>query len=242
MADKPVVGRITGLDVGRGKDWSVVTQVHQVESCSACDGRVAQLNRLSEERRTEWTRAELAEADLATAKRTIKSLELAVKLAEATEEGIRRFIAGEPLRVSTGIDGTTTYGYGDLDNNGYWQYPVPDRIREGARHYNARMQSYARRVQAQKREIRRINAGLRRQFELIRELQRTNSLAWERYALARVRTSPMTRVERWRASFDRWRYRSIGRLMGRHYGQLTRDATDRAYQRGLRDGAQDKQR
>jgi hypothetical protein len=29
-----------------------------------------------------------------------------------------------PYGVSTGICGSTTYGYGELDNNGYWQYPL----------------------------------------------------------------------------------------------------------------------
>ena len=31
---------------------------------------------------------------------------------------------GFQLNASTGICGTITYGYGRLDNNGYWQFPV----------------------------------------------------------------------------------------------------------------------
>lgn len=43
-------------------------------------------------------------------------------------EGIRRWITGEKLQISTGICGSTTYGYGDLDSLGYWQYPVSEAL------------------------------------------------------------------------------------------------------------------
>jgi hypothetical protein len=43
-------------------------------------------------------------------------------------EGIRRFLRGEQVGVSTGICDSTTYGYGTLDPNGYWQYPVPPAL------------------------------------------------------------------------------------------------------------------
>lgn len=44
-----------------------------------------------------------------------------------------RFVArlllrfGKEPHVSTGIDGSTTMGYGILDFNGFWQYPLTDR-------------------------------------------------------------------------------------------------------------------
>jgi hypothetical protein len=42
-----------------------------------------------------------------------------------TLEGIRRFLAGEKVGVSTGIDDSLTYGYGRLDEFGFWEFPVP---------------------------------------------------------------------------------------------------------------------
>ena len=36
------------------------------------------------------------------------------------------FFFGVRPKASTGIDGETTYGYGKLDNNGYWQYMLWD--------------------------------------------------------------------------------------------------------------------
>lgn len=38
---------------------------------------------------------------------------------------LKRWMSGEQLGCSTGIDGEPTYGYGELDNNGFWQVPVP---------------------------------------------------------------------------------------------------------------------
>lgn len=42
------------------------------------------------------------------------------------DEFIGRLIqlTGRRPNVSTGICGSITYGYGRLDNNGYWQFPV----------------------------------------------------------------------------------------------------------------------
>lgn len=37
-----------------------------------------------------------------------------------------RFSAGERPRCSTGIHDWITRGYGKLDYNGFWQYPLPD--------------------------------------------------------------------------------------------------------------------
>jgi hypothetical protein len=40
-------------------------------------------------------------------------------------EGLRRYRAGEQLKFSSDVAGDPTWGYGDLDTLGYWQYPVP---------------------------------------------------------------------------------------------------------------------
>lgn len=42
----------------------------------------------------------------------------------AQREAIRRHSTGEPVWFSTGIDGKLTYGYGNLDEYGFWQYPL----------------------------------------------------------------------------------------------------------------------
>ncbi len=44
------------------------------------------------------------------------------------KEGTKRFLNGEKLGVSTDISGSPTYGYGKLDNNGYWEFPVPEWV------------------------------------------------------------------------------------------------------------------
>jgi len=36
-----------------------------------------------------------------------------------------KFLGFRP-HASTGIHEYITYGYGDLDSNGFWQYPLPD--------------------------------------------------------------------------------------------------------------------
>jgi hypothetical protein len=36
-----------------------------------------------------------------------------------------KFLGFKP-KVSTGIHGYLTYGYGELSHNGFWQYPLPD--------------------------------------------------------------------------------------------------------------------
>ena len=40
-------------------------------------------------------------------------------------EGLRRYLSGEPLNFSTDITDYLSWGYGELDPNGFWQYPVP---------------------------------------------------------------------------------------------------------------------
>lgn len=49
---------------------------------------------------------------------------------EAEAEGIRRFLSGEQIQCSTGIHDAPTYGYGDLDHHGFWQFPVPPALVE----------------------------------------------------------------------------------------------------------------
>ncbi len=41
------------------------------------------------------------------------------------QEGLKRLRAGERVNFSTGIDGRMTYGYGQLDQFGFWEHPVP---------------------------------------------------------------------------------------------------------------------
>ena len=53
-----------------------------------------------------------------------------LKRLKAQAEGIRRYIDGEQLCASSDITESTSYGYGDLDNHGFWQYPVPSALVE----------------------------------------------------------------------------------------------------------------
>jgi hypothetical protein len=39
-------------------------------------------------------------------------------------EALRRYQAGEMLNFSTDIEGWLTYGYGHLDEWGFWEYPL----------------------------------------------------------------------------------------------------------------------
>lgn len=48
------------------------------------------------------------------------------RLATNRAEAERRRATGERPRVSTGIHGCLTYGYGKLDENGFWEFPLPD--------------------------------------------------------------------------------------------------------------------
>jgi hypothetical protein len=47
---------------------------------------------------------------------------------DVEEMALRRWLAGEQVNVSTGICDSLTYGYGALDNNGYWEFPLPARL------------------------------------------------------------------------------------------------------------------
>ena len=57
-----------------------------------------------------------------------KDLEKKLRTVEAERVGLLRLISGEQIGVSTSIADTITYGYGDLDFNGFWEYPVPEDV------------------------------------------------------------------------------------------------------------------
>ena len=57
-----------------------------------------------------------------------KELERKLQTTEAERIGLMRLISGEQIGVSTSIADTTTYGYGDLDFNGFWEYPVSEDV------------------------------------------------------------------------------------------------------------------
>lgn len=38
------------------------------------------------------------------------------------------YAVGWPYNISSGIHGGITCGYGELDNNGFWQYPAPRKV------------------------------------------------------------------------------------------------------------------
>lgn len=40
------------------------------------------------------------------------------------DQALARYQAGEQPTYSTGICGATTCGYGELDYNGYWEFPL----------------------------------------------------------------------------------------------------------------------
>jgi hypothetical protein len=63
---------------------------------------------------------------------------------EAEMEGIRRFLAGEQLGASTDITETPSYGYGTLDVNGFWEFPVPPEVAEMNRRNRAHEAEIAR--------------------------------------------------------------------------------------------------
>jgi hypothetical protein len=51
---------------------------------------------------------------------------------EEEAEAIRRLEAGEKPTYSTGICGSLTCGYGKLDENGYWEFPIPMHLTPNA--------------------------------------------------------------------------------------------------------------
>lgn len=47
------------------------------------------------------------------------------------QEGLRRYAAGEKLNFSTDISGDPSWGYGTLDDHGFFRFPVPfDSLRQ----------------------------------------------------------------------------------------------------------------
>lgn len=57
---------------------------------------------------------------------------------EAEAEAIRRYENGEKPCYSTGIDNSLTCGYGALNAEGFWEFPLPMRFVEAP---NARNQA-----------------------------------------------------------------------------------------------------
>ncbi len=49
---------------------------------------------------------------------------------EQFREAIRRWNNGESYKCFTDISDTPSYGYGELDNNGFWDYPFPNELAE----------------------------------------------------------------------------------------------------------------
>lgn len=45
-------------------------------------------------------------------------------ITDAEVEAVRRLKGGEKPTYSTGICGALTCGYGKLDENGYWEFPL----------------------------------------------------------------------------------------------------------------------
>lgn len=62
----------------------------------------------------------------------VAALQADVQQLQQEKEGIRRYLADPEKRVgvSTGICESTTYGYGTLDKNGYFEFPVPEALVE----------------------------------------------------------------------------------------------------------------
>lgn len=60
-------------------------------------------------------------------KRKIKVEEDTPKYSESQIEAIRRFEAGEKPGYSSGIDEALTCGYGELDDYGFWEFPLPKK-------------------------------------------------------------------------------------------------------------------
>lgn len=55
------------------------------------------------------------------------------KEVEKEKEAVRLFKAGRKYGASTSIAGDTTYGYGDLDGYGFWEYQLPPKLVEERR-------------------------------------------------------------------------------------------------------------
>lgn len=89
------------------------------------------LNHLQEELMDAAIYIERAKSDLPSA-----SLLQQLEAAEAEREAYRRWTSGMPPSASTNIADEINYGYGELDANGFWEFPLPtaflDRVRFAA--------------------------------------------------------------------------------------------------------------
>jgi hypothetical protein len=65
----------------------------------------------------------------------------------AEECGIARFLEGEQVGASTGVCGNITYGYGDLNPDGYWEFPVPTKLVEYVRELKDTIEALSSREQ-----------------------------------------------------------------------------------------------
>lgn len=63
----------------------------------------------------------------------LASLEAQLAEANAKRTAIRRFLAGEKPGVTSNIAEELSYGYGDCDGNGFWQYQLPVELVEMGR-------------------------------------------------------------------------------------------------------------
>ena len=65
------------------------------------------------------------------AQRSIVNFTFNEKIEKLYEDiAVMMYERGDTLGVSTGIDESTTMGYGHLDNNGYWKFSLPPEIVE----------------------------------------------------------------------------------------------------------------
>jgi len=58
----------------------------------------------------------------------LKDLRAENAMLRAERIGIHKFLRGEKVGVTTSIADTIEYGYGELDVNGFWEYPVPREL------------------------------------------------------------------------------------------------------------------
>jgi hypothetical protein len=93
--------------------------------CGQAAGAIGQLrDRLAA---TEREKAAAISA-MAAMRDEMQELEDRALAAESEAEGVRRCLSGVQVGCSTSIGGAPTFGYGTLDANGFWEYPVPEQL------------------------------------------------------------------------------------------------------------------